>query len=205
MPEKDLKDGIVVMLAIVLLLSGLFVENKQQESLLITTEYGKSERRNRKWLCACLWGSVIFLSIQLLSFLHYYLLYPMTQQDAPLGSIGIEAMNVTFPLSLEMNVTQYGLALAGTRIFGLISLLILCVFISRKCHHRILSICILSAIVFFPICLYMTDIEIVTLFSLFDLVMGNLFLQRTFSLLKLILWVLLDFIMVVNIRYDMRE
>lgn len=64
---------------------------------------------------------------------------------------------------------------------------------------------ILSAIVFFPICLYMADIEIVKLFSLFDIIMGNLFLQRTFSLLKLILWVLLDFIMVVNIRYDMRE
>ncbi len=205
MPEKDLKDGIVVMLSIILLLSGLFVENRQQESLLITTECGKSKRRNRKWLCACLWGSVIFLSVQLLSYLHYYLLYPMTQQDAPLGSIGIEAMNVTFPLSPEMNVMQYGLALVGTRMFGLISLLILCVFISRKCHHRILSICILSTIVFFPVCLYMADIEIVKLFSLFDLVMGNLFLQRTFSLSKLIILLLLDLIMVLDIRYDMKE
>lgn len=139
MPEKDLKDGIVVMLAIVLLLSGLFVENKQQESLLITTEYGKSERRNRKWLCACLWESVIFLSTQLLSSLHYYLLYPMTQQDAPLGSIGIEAMNVTFPLSLEMNVTQYGLALAGTRIFGLI-IDFMCIYFKKMSSSNIINL-----------------------------------------------------------------
>ena len=129
----------------------------------------------------------------------------MTQPDAPIGAIDLSAQTLVFPLSSEMSVFEYGMALCATRIFGFISLIILCVFISRKCYNRILTICILAAILFFPVCLYLADVELVKVFSLFDLIMGNLFLQKTFSTVKIILLMLMDMLMIISIHREMKE
>ena len=204
-PTRNLKDVFLIMGGCISLFSGLFGNQKEEEQLYMTTYNGRSVRRKAVWKSAALYGSLLFLIVEGFSWSHFALLYPMGQSHAPLYLFHENVINFTYPLSMDMSIQQYGWMLFSSQLFGMITITILCVFVARYCKSRILFIVVMLVILFFPTFLYLSGLDFIRYISVFDLLMGNLFLQKSFSWIKIFIFLCSDIIMVYILHQNMKN
>lgn len=191
MIHRDAGNSIFIMIGILLFISTIY-SKREEEQLYRTTYKGRAMRRNRMWTLVLFGSLLIFVIVEGCTYMHFSSLYPMRDFSAPLRALW--ELNGIMGAQHLQNLTtgQYMACLWATRLFGILSFSVIATGIFRLSKNRVIALLTCTAIFFVPMFLYYSGFDFISAVSLFDLIMGNLFLQQLFSYAKLVLLFVMD-------------
>lgn len=189
--DRDVHQSVWIM-AFVLFMCGAAAYHHQEEQLYQSTKLGNHVRLcfmfSHVWMICFLMALLVYA----LDYAHFAHLYPMDDFDVGLRTL-FDLCHIPLPDMLQTwTIQQYLFALFGIRLLGVLSTCITVTFLFQVCKSRIIGFLISAFVLFLPMFLYYHELTFVSFFSLFDLFMGNLFLQNMFSVSKLLLLLLID-------------
>lgn len=191
--NRDTTRIILLILTLIIYISCISYK-EGEETIYRTTYNGTKQRRNANLKHVCLGILFISIAIELFSFLHFYTLYPM--HDFNVSMNYLLSLDGQLPISHleEMNAGMYIIALYLIRLYGILSVGVISMCIVRVSKNRIIGLLINVAVFLLPMFLYYNGFSFMSYISIFDLLMGNLFLQYTFSFIKLLMIFVFDVI-----------
>lgn len=186
---RDARLSLFISGTLLFALYGLYTidQYQQEDDLYLTTMKGKNRRYRSKEKCAFIIAIISFLFYFGSDFLMFSKLYPMFQWDAPFYEVLQENTMITSSLSLDIPIWQYACLLYLVRFIGVCLCTLFIMVISKKVDNMISSIFIGSIVLFMPMILFNINMDFVLLFSVFDLLQGNLFLQHSLFWFKIII------------------
>lgn len=203
--EKDSKMAIIMIIAVAFLLCNIYGESKEEDCLYLTMQNGRKKRRSCKWSLAILITLFVFGILNLQEYLHFSLLYPLHQWNLPISGFFSSYTNITTGIAFDMSTLNYGILLVVTRLFGIIFVMTLAVYLSRLLKNNIIAVIVTLMAILFPMFLYFSGFEFSIYVSVFDMIMGNLFLQKTLSISKVVVLLALEVFMIIHLRIDLSE
>lgn len=182
---------LIIICFLVLWVSRSYV-SVEEEILYKSTKNGRKKRKHRVIGISICIGIMIVFVIEVFDYLHIASLYPMQNWDVP--------MQTLFELAQSDDVYQWGswsifsyfILSIGVKLFGTISMMLITTTIFRYCKGQFQGILLCLCLFLLPMFLYYYQIDFVSWLSLFDLLMGHLFLLKTYTLGKLIGILMID-------------
>lgn len=191
--DRDMNLCILIMTGLILLISAS-AYHEQEEKIYMTAYKGVFHREKMMWIHVILLGIAAASIAYFFTYLHFSLLYPMHHPDVPMGAL-FEAEGTLITGYLQhMSAGMYGIMLTGIRLLGVLSLCMITVTVFRLTKNRIIGLLVSFVIIFIPMFLYYNGFTFMSVISLFDLIMGNLFLQKTYSTVKFAVLIGIDII-----------
>ena len=192
--QREIRNAFVLTAALILILSGIYTidQRKQEDILYQLTRKGTASRRRKKMMLTMLTAFLLVLIVYGIEFLSFLKVYPMRDWSAPFSSILTESLSLPYPLQSSISLFHYGMILFLLRLLGAMISGILILYLSRQFQSKLTVILLSSLFLLFPILLAANGVHEIYLFSLFDILSGNLFLQQETSFLKLFAYLLLS-------------
>lgn len=194
--NRELRCAVFLILSIIFLTYSIVNSDslKDENILYKLTTNGRKKRLQKRLAIIVIFSIGLTLVYSLNELFIFKRMYPMNDWTAPLSSIITidDDIVLTFPFYENMPIWQYYIQYLFIRVFALISCGIIGLGISYVCRNKIQAFILAVAIFLLPLLLYMADLEFLLSISIFDIVMGNLFIQHEFILTKILGFAIID-------------
>lgn len=201
--NRETRCAIFLILSIIFLTYSIITSDrlKDENNLYMITIKGKRKRLNKRLLMIVLFSVGLTIVYSLSELLIFKQMYPMNDWSAPLSSILTFDDNIvlSFPFFESMPIWQYYIQYLLLRVFALISCSIIGLGISYLCKNKIQAFILAVTIFLLPLLVYSGGLEFILSISIFDIVMGNLFIQHQSIVLKIIGYAIIDICILVFI------
>lgn len=201
--NRETRCAIFLILSIIFLTYSIITSDrlKDENNLYMITIKGKIKRLNKRLLIIVLFSVGLTIVYSLSELLIFKQMYPMNDWSAPLSSILTFDDNIvlSFPFFESMPIWQYYIQYLLLRVFALISCSIIGLGISYLCKNKIQAFILAVTIFLLPLLVYSGGLEFILSISIFDIVMGNLFIQHQSIVLKIIGYAIIDICILVFI------
>lgn len=185
---RDIINGALAVIALILLTANLFVTEGDEEIIKLTKKGSLPLLRSRLKVMLLV-GLSVYLIVFGFDFIKFYNLYPMNNWGAPISVL--ERHSLTFELTPILNpsssILTYFILLQLTRIIGILSVLSIVAYTSKRLNNAIAVLIAGMLIVFVPQIMVTLGFDIFNIINIFDVVTGNLFLLSGKGIFKLIL------------------
>lgn len=206
--NRETRCAVFLILSIIFLTYSIITSDKlkDENNLYMITIKGRRKRLNKRLLMIILFSVGLTIIYSLSELFVFKQMYPMNDWSAPLSSILTFDDNIvlTFPFFESMPIWQYYIQYLLLRAFALISCSIIGLGISYLCKNKIQAFILAVTIFLLPLLVYSGGLEFMLSISIFDIVMGNLFIQHQFILLKIIGYAIID-ICILALIYRKKE
>lgn len=204
---RSIRDMLFLALSMLLLCYGVFCKEYETEEneLYSLTKLG-SMSRNRVRILHMLLSSIALVAIySAFEWILFNSIYPLDDWTAPFSSIlkEHELLNISFPFSYNMPLWSYYLGLIVVRVFGVFSFGSVILFLSKMLRNRIQTLFLALSFLLIPFLLYNSGINSALYISVFDMIMGNLYIYQG-QFLKILTYVLVDITLLCAIMKNMK-